>query len=98
MNHSEIVLKVNELMAHGFEIPSEKLVPSATLFEELGLDSLDAVDMLVHLEEKLKIKVDAEKLTSVRTMQDIYDLVASLSQPAAMPPASVLTSGMGRSL
>jgi acyl carrier protein len=79
MSNTEIIAKVNALMHQGFEIPMEKLTPSATLFEELGLDSLDAIDMLVHLEENLKIKVDAEKLTTVRTLQDIYNLVEGLA-------------------
>jgi len=79
MNHAEIVVKVNELMHRGFEIPEDKLTPTATLFDELGLDSLDAVDMLVHLEENLGIKVDAQKLVAVRTLQDIYDMVESLA-------------------
>jgi acyl carrier protein len=82
MSNTEIITKVNALMHQGFEIPVEKLTPGATLFEELGLDSLDAIDMLVHLEENLKIKVDAEKLTTVRTLQDIYNLVEGLAVQA----------------
>ena len=82
MTSEEIVLKVNALMKEGFEIPSEKLVPTATLFVELGLDSLDAVDMLVNLEEKLHIKVDVERLKKVKILQDVYDLVADLSKQA----------------
>ena len=70
---------VNEIMHAGFEIPMEKLLPEANLFTDLGLDSLDAVDMLVHLEDKLGVKVDGEKLLKVRTLQDIYDLVQELS-------------------
>lgn len=79
MKTEEIVSKVNELMQQGFEIPQEKLNPTATLFDELGLDSLDAVDMLVHLEEKMGIRVNSEKLMAVRTLQDIYNLVAELA-------------------
>jgi len=79
MTHPEIIVKVNQLMQKGFEIPAEKLIPTAMLFDDLGLDSLDAVDMLVHLEENLGVKVDAEKLTTVRTLQDVYNLVEGLS-------------------
>ena len=53
MNRDEIVLQVNELMHKGFEIPHDKLTPAATLFSDLGMDSLDAIDMLVH--QRLKI-------------------------------------------
>ncbi|MBC7691979.1 MAG: acyl carrier protein [Methylotenera sp.] len=69
-------------MHQGFEIPVDKLQPTAILFEDLGLDSLDAVDMLVLLEEKMKIKVDTERLQKVRTLQDVYLLVTDLTSAA----------------
>ena len=82
--NDKVVAKVNEVMRQGFEIPPEKLVPTATLFGDLGLDSLDAVDMLVHLEENIGVKVDGEKIMGVRTLQDIYNLIDNLaSEPGA---------------
>lgn len=65
-------------MIEGFEIPAEQLKPEAHLFTDLGLDSLDAVDMVVYLEEKIKLKVDAERMTQVRTLGDVYKLVEDL--------------------
>ena len=53
-------------------------IPEAKLFEELGLDSLDAVDMLVYLEENLGVKVEGERLAKIRTLQDVYQLVAEV--------------------
>jgi acyl carrier protein len=88
MNQEEIVKKVNELMHRGFEIPMEKLVSTATLFDELGLDSLDAVDMLVHLEENFGIKVEGARLISIRTLQDVYQLVAEVQNQAQEPSKS----------
>ena len=82
MNHpknAQIISKVNAIMHQGFEIPMDKLTPEAGLFSDLGLDSLDAVDMLVHLEENIGIKVDGERLMAVRTLQDVYSLVDELS-------------------
>ena len=76
---NEIKAKVNELFTKGFEIPAEKLTPTASLYEDLGLDSLDAVDMLVHLEEAFKIKVDGERLMEVRTLQHVYNLVEEVA-------------------
>jgi acyl carrier protein len=78
-----IVEQVNNLMRTGFEIPEEKLVPTATLTGDLGLDSLDAVDMLVYIEETLGVKVEGERLASVKTLQDVYLLASeSLSKSA----------------
>ena len=75
MTDNELVKKINALMSSGFELEDEKLVPSARLKEDLQLDSLDAVDMLVYLEDTFKMKVEGERLTQIRTMNDVYDLV-----------------------
>jgi acyl carrier protein len=85
----EVINQVNQLMMSGFEIPAEKLVPTASLIADLGLDSLDAVDMLVYIEETMGIKVEGERLASVKTLADVY-LLASESMPAtsARPQAS----------
>ena len=77
MNDQNIVSQVNKLLVQGFEIPAEKLNPSSLLKEDLGLDSLDAVDMLVHLEGNLGVKIDGEKLLKIKTLQDVYDLTSA---------------------
>jgi acyl carrier protein len=82
LSNENVVTQVNALMHEGFEIPFEKLTPSATVFGDLGLDSLDAVDMLVNLEDRIGVKVDVERLKSVKTLQDIYNLVQDLSGAA----------------
>ncbi len=75
MMEQEIVSKVNALMARGFELSEKDLVPTARLKEDLGLDSLDAVDMLVHLEESLGSRIEGERLMQVKTLSDVYGLV-----------------------
>mgnify|MGYP000276796171 CR=1 FL=1 len=67
---AEITEQVNSLMHEVFEISKDKLHAEAKLFEDLSLDSLDAVDMMVHLEDKIGFKVDAEKFRKV-TFEDI---------------------------
>jgi len=89
---NEIQAKVNELFIKGFEIPSEKLVPTASLYEDLGLDSLDAVDMLVHLEETFKIKVEGERLMEVRTLSHVYELVAEVATQSVTGSVSALSA------
>jgi acyl carrier protein len=75
MIREEIIGKINAVMSEGFEIPSEKLLPQAELKGDLGLDSLDAVDMLVMLEENMGTKVEGERLLQVKTLGDVYNLV-----------------------
>jgi acyl carrier protein len=78
MRSEEVVDQVNKLMIEGFEIAPEKLTAEAHLFKDLGLDSLDAVDMVVYLEEKIKLKVNGERMAQVRTLGDVYKLVDEL--------------------
>ncbi len=89
MTSPDVVEQVNKLMVEGFEISADSLKPEAHLFTDLGLDSLDAVDMVVYLEEKIKLKVDAERMTQVRTLGDVYklveDLIAEKNQLGANP-------------
>ena len=82
MEHAEIIKRVNTTLIEGFEIPAEKLTPDATLFEGLGLDSLDAIDMLVYLEENFGIKVQGEVFKDIRTLDDVYRLVGTLAKSA----------------
>lgn len=83
---NKIVNRVNEIMHKGFEIPYEKLKPEATLAGDLELDSLDAIDMLVQLEENLGVKVSGEKLMAVKTLQDVYNLIQELAQQVETVP------------
>ncbi len=75
MQRSEIVKQINATLAENFELKSVQLTPEANLFTDLKLDSLDAIDMLVHLEEKMGKKLDVEKLKESRTLNDIYNIV-----------------------
>ncbi len=86
----EVIAQVNQLMMSGFEIPAEKLLPSATLIGDLGLDSLDAVDMLVYIEETMGIKVEGERLATVKTLGDVYQLASESMAASAQNLSPVL--------
>jgi acyl carrier protein len=83
MQRNEIIEKVNLVMHQGFEIPWDKIKPEASLYESLELDSLDAVDMIVALEEKIGRRVNIERFKSARTLNDIYDIVGELTAESA---------------
>lgn len=65
-------------MINEFEVPADKIKPEAKIAEDLGFDSLDAVDMLVMLEESVNAKIEVEKFKQVKTLGDVYKLVASV--------------------
>ena len=74
-----IYQRVNTIFIEEFELEPEQLVPEATLYDDLGLDSLDAVDMVVALEKEFGVKMkDEESIRSVRTLDDLYKLLHSI--------------------
>lgn len=75
MSEKEIVGKINEILCSGFELEMSQLQPEARLKDDLQLDSLDAVDMLVYLEENFKMKVEGERLAEIKVLGDVYKLV-----------------------
>ena len=81
MNKTEIVAATNRVFEELFEIPVEKLTPQAKIFEELGLDSLDTVDLIVALQKQFKVQIrEDERVRSIRTLEDIYQFIQTLEQ------------------
>ncbi|MFH1904135.1 MAG: acyl carrier protein [bacterium] len=79
MDKQEIIDKINQVFEESFEIKKEKLLPQANIFEDLGLDSLDVVDLVVALQQKFGIKIrDDQRLRNIRTLEDIYKFVLTL--------------------
>lgn len=83
MTRDEIVDQVNSVLLSGFEIDPAKLKPEAHLYYDLGIDSLDAIDMLVYIEEKIGRSVDATLFKDVRKVAEIYDVLERMQAPAA---------------
>lgn len=73
MTDSELIEAVNGVFAESFEIPREKLKPEAQIFADLGLDSLDIVDLVAAIQKRFSVQVrDDERVRSIRTLQDLY--------------------------
>ena len=78
MEKADVIEKINHTFIENFEIEPERLTKDSKLFEDLELDSLDAVDMIVHMEQDLGIKVDIQKFSTVRTLDDVYQMAYEL--------------------
>jgi len=82
MNQSVIEM-VNAIMHEQFEVPTEDLKPTALLKDDLKLDSLDFVDMVVLLEEKMGQPLNSPiDFMAIKTLDDVYQLVERLTQEA----------------
>jgi acyl carrier protein len=79
MIDQEIINKINKVFEESFEIEKERLVPEAHIFTDLGLDSLDIVDLVVALQNAFGVKIrNEEKVRDIRTLQDIYQFISSM--------------------
>jgi len=68
--------KVNQILADEFELESNELIPEARLYEDLGLDSLDAVDMVVGFEKAFGIKIGKNtELVTIKTLGELYAFI-----------------------
>ncbi|MHC9057818.1 acyl carrier protein [Pantoea sp. y20] len=83
MNKNEIYQEVASLLTSLFEIEPDDIRPDARLYEDLELDSIDAVDMVVHLQKRTGRKIKPETFRAVRTVQDVVDAVEQLMRDEA---------------
>ena len=58
MTKEDVLGRINDVLAGEFEIDRAKLVPEARLFEDLDLDSIDAVDLVVRMQQQTSLKVN----------------------------------------
>jgi acyl carrier protein len=78
MKRDEILQKLKDILKELFEVPPEKVTPEAKLFEELGLDSIDAIDLVVKLQALTKRRIAPQDFRTVRTVGDVLDCVEKL--------------------
>jgi len=71
MSEHEIIKFIKEYFVSTFEIPEAQIKPEAHLAEDLGLDSIDALDMSAMLEDELDIQISEEALKGIRTIEDV---------------------------
>ena len=72
---SEIQSELYRVLEDLFELPPEKLVPSARLMEDLDLDSIDAVDLMARLQQYTGKRIAPAEFKSVRTIGDVVDKI-----------------------
>jgi len=78
LSHDEIHQELKTYLEEMFEIPPKKVSLEARLNEDLDLDSIDAVDLVVRLQELTSRKLSPEEFRSVRTVGDVVDRVHAL--------------------
>jgi acyl carrier protein len=78
MNREELFLKIREILVEQFDVEAAHVSMDADLYDELQMDSIDAVDLLVQLKELTGEKIAPEKFREVRTIGDVLDALTAL--------------------
>ena len=87
MKDHEIIKLINTSLSEEFELQMDKMVPEATLFDDLELDSLDMVDMVIVLENAFSFKIrEEEAIREIRTLGDIHDFVLNKKRAIESKP------------
>ncbi|MCD4677913.1 MAG: acyl carrier protein [Desulfobacula sp.] len=74
----QIIKVVNQVLEEEFEIDATLLKPKSLLYEDIGLDSLDAVDLIVMVDKRLGVRIEEEQARSIRTLEDVYQTIDEL--------------------
>ena len=78
MTEEEIQKTVIDILVAEFECDREKLTPDVNLFTDLDLDSIDAVDLVVRLQQETKKKVYPDDFRQIRKLRDVVKAVYKL--------------------
>ncbi|MBJ7538703.1 acyl carrier protein [Marinomonas sp. C1424] len=76
--NQEVYNRVCNILAELFELSVEDITPSSNLYQDLDIDSIDAVDLVVELKKMTGKKVKPEDFKMVRTVEDVVTAVEKL--------------------
>ncbi|MFZ4564789.1 MAG: acyl carrier protein [Bacteroidales bacterium] len=76
MQNDDTIRKINQLLIDEIEIEETQIHPAADLKKDLGIDSLDFVDLFVIIEHNFGFKMKAEEMVEIKSLQDFYNYIA----------------------
>jgi len=76
-SREQIFELLSEILVSEFDLAADQLSPGSELAEDLDLDSIDAIDIAVRLEESTGVRVEEEDLKTIRTLGDVVEIVHS---------------------
>ena len=79
----DIFNTLRDALVELFELDPERVTLDANLYQDLEIDSIDAVDLIDHIKRQTGKKIAAEEFKAVRTVNDVVEAVYRLVQPAA---------------
>lgn len=74
----QVLAEVTAALVELFEVDASRVTPEARLYEDLEIDSIDAIDLIDRLRQVTGKKIPAERFRSVRTIGDLVEAVQQL--------------------
>jgi acyl carrier protein len=78
LSKDEVSARLSHYLTNMFEVPADKIRPEARLYEDFDLDSIDALDLVVKLQEITGRRISPQEFKTVRTVGDVIDKVCAL--------------------
>ena len=78
LSREDVQERLQGYLTDMFEVPLDRICPEARLYEDLDLDSIDAVDLIVKLQDLAGRRISPQEFKSVRTVGDVVDKVHAL--------------------
>lgn len=72
--------KIKKVLVEAINVDEEEIKPEAKLNEDLGIDSLAAVELALELENEFGIRIEDEELANLVTVQDVMDIIEKKSK------------------
>ncbi|ABO25378.1 acyl carrier protein [Shewanella loihica] len=77
-NREQILQMLTQILVDEFEIDADDITPEASLYQELDLDSIDAVDLVIKLQQLTGKKIQPDEFKAVRTVDDVVTAIEGL--------------------
>lgn len=77
-SREEVQAKLVEILVEMFELEASEISSDSELYDELDIDSIDAVDLIVRLKELTGKKVEPEQFKDIRTVADVVNTIQAL--------------------
>ena len=77
-NREEIITELSKLMNELFEVPLEEIKLESRFYEDLNLDSIDAIDLIGQVQVLISERVNPEDFKAVLTFGDIVNVAEQM--------------------
>ncbi len=78
LSKDQISQHIHEVLVDLFEIEEDRIIPSAKLYDDLDIDSIDTIDLLIELKRLIGKDIDPQEFKDARTIEDVVNVIAEL--------------------